>query len=168
MWRLLLPRHHTILSFVAVIAGTLVQQGQPAGTASRPPTIELAQPASGGTVPQDRPIIAFRFATGDSTDALDLSSLRVGVDGRERTAEFRIMPNEAWGTVAPAAGGGALLALGSHTVTARICTLRGICAATAATVEVTTACPGVPARPPGEGHGLLASLWRLLRKLIGR
>ncbi|HEX2721935.1 MAG TPA: hypothetical protein VHM24_03395, partial [Gemmatimonadaceae bacterium] len=43
---------------------------------------------------------------------------------------------EAWGPLAPTSGATETLAIGPHRVTARICSMRGACSGTQATVTV--------------------------------
>jgi hypothetical protein len=54
-------------SFVALVAATT----PPAVPSYQPPVLALVQPATGGSVPQDRPVIVFRFAPGDSIDPVN-------------------------------------------------------------------------------------------------
>ena len=110
------------------------QSPPPAAIAAyRAPVIALVQPAGGGTVPQDKPVVVFRFAQGEATDPLDARSFAVSVDGEDRTALFQVAAAEAWG---PLADGAHALAAGAHQVTARICSARGACAAVSATVTI--------------------------------
>jgi len=67
----------------------------------RPPVIVLAEPASDATVPQDRPIVMFRFAAGDSADPIDARSFVVSVDGKDRTPLFEVVADVAFGPLAP-------------------------------------------------------------------
>ena len=105
----------------------------PALPAYTAPRIALARPESGGSIYQDRPTILFRFASGDSSDILDLGSFAVTVDGVERTRVFQLSATEAWG---PIATPDSALAVGDHLVSARICSMRSACAAVRATVIV--------------------------------
>src|SRR5437867_7614789 len=61
------------------------QQPNTAVAAYRPPTIVLAAPLAGASIPADKPVIVLRFASGESADAIDPSSLRMSVDGEDRT-----------------------------------------------------------------------------------
>ena len=122
----------------------------PTIAAYRAPVLALVQPpptAVGGvlTVPQDRPVVVFRFAQGEADDPIDAASFRVAVDGRDRTARFQVAAptaavtagaaGEAWG---PLGDADTPLAAGAHQVAARVCSSRGACA----TVDVTlTAVP---------------------------
>ncbi len=112
--------------------------------AYRTPVIALVEPAGGGSVPQDRPVVVFRFAQGEPNDAIDARSFSVTIDGADITRAFRIAGGDAWGSLA---GGSANpLAVGMHEVIARICSERGTCGSTTAPVAVAT----VPAvRPEG-------------------
>lgn len=101
----------------------------PALARYRLPTIVLVQPAGAATVQRDRPVIVFRFAAGEPNDPIDLASFAVTVDGRDRTQFFQVTGVEAWGSLASDAGGqrDSSLALGTHQVSARICSARGAC-----------------------------------------
>jgi hypothetical protein len=98
----------------------------------RPPALALVQPAAGGSIPQDRPVVVFRFASGEATDPIDAGSFAVIVDGQSRSALFQVTAGEAWGPIFPTEESRA----GSHQVTARICSTRGACSETSATVVV--------------------------------
>lgn len=105
----------------------------------RPPRIALVQPGADATLPQDRPVVVFRFMPGEPEDPIDASSFRVLVDGVDRTQRFQIAAGEAWGPL----GDGAVartaevlserdtahaIAVGRHHLSARICSSRGACA----------------------------------------
>ena len=104
--------------------------------AYRSPTIALAQPTPGTGVPADRPVVVFRFTQGEPDDPIDQASLRVWVDGADRSASFQVANDDAWGTLAslPSATDSigrpavrAALPAGVHLVVARICSTRGVC-----------------------------------------
>lgn len=162
--------HGTALPFALALALPLAAPAQQADTAARvlpyrAPAIALVQPAAGGSVPLDRPVVLFRFAAGEPSDPLDAASFGVWVDGRDRTAAFQVGAYEAWGPLVGAPDGpGAssptatssaqpatppndALAPGVHQVTARICSVRGACASTAAAVTVREP-EGAPASTP--------------------
>ena len=102
----------------------------------RAPVLALVQPVT-GTVTQDKPVVVFRFATGEADDPLDVGSFVVAVDGTDRTALFHTTAVQAWGPLASetqlARGE---LAAGTHRVVARICSTRGACSAAEATLLV--------------------------------
>jgi len=111
-------------------------QPQPSNPGSDPipgayrlPAIVLVQPAGAATVQRDRPVIVFRFAPGEPNDPIDLASFAVTVDGRDRTRFFQVTGAEAWGSLAgdASAQSDSSLALGTHQVSARICSARGAC-----------------------------------------
>ena len=104
-------------------------------SAYRPPALALVQPAAGGSVPQDRPVVVFRFAAGEPNDPIDVRSLAVAVDGRDRTHLFQVSGGEAWGSLAPLDDESPLEA-GAHQLVARICSARGACTDLSATVSV--------------------------------
>jgi hypothetical protein len=101
----------------------------------------------------DRPAVVFRFTPGELSDPVDAASLRVTVDGEDRSAHFQVTGTEAWGLLTdPRAGRRrADLRPGVHVVAARICSVRGICASTVVALT---------ALPPGGGHG---PIWRPCR-----
>lgn len=98
------------------------------------PTVVLAYPAAGVSVPGDSPTVVFRYLAGDASDPLDLRTLRVLVDGLDRTPHFRVTAEAAWGAIvqSPEAG------IRAHDVRARVCTIRGACAEVSAVVTVIT------------------------------
>lgn len=145
------------LAVVAVAPGAVrsapIRAQQPATpqtpqiAAYRPPAIVLVQPADGGTIPQDKPVVAFRFAPGEPGDALDLSTFRVAADGVDQSNRFQLSASEAWGALVSSAPDEPIAA-GSHQVAARICSSRGACGETQATVSV------VPPLTPADSTGL--------------
>jgi hypothetical protein len=101
----------------------------------RPPSIVLAYPASGGTLPADKPLIVFRFEPGEASDPIDPGAFRATVDGIDRSSHFRVTPTEAWGQLADSSATPSLTP-GSHVVGARVCSTRGACGSVSARVEV--------------------------------
>lgn len=136
----------------------------------RAPSIALVQPAPGGTVPQDRPVVVFRFAQGEPTDPIDAASFAVAVDGRDCTSLFQVSAGEAWGPLAliDAVNSASALTPGDHQVAARICSSRGSCAAvaTAITVVLTSAKPSVAPKPIDRKSTLVDLLLAAARKLL--
>lgn len=112
------------------------------------PAIALTQPPDGGTVYQDRPTILLRFVEGEPGDRLDLASFALSVDGVDRTGVFQLSATEAWGSLAASADGA--LAIGAHRITARICSVRGVCSTLGATVVV------IPPFVAGPGNSTVA------------
>ncbi len=115
----------------------------------RAPTIALVQPAAGGSVPRDKPVVVFRFAPGEADDPVDVRTFAVTMDGIDRTGRFQVTADEAWGALTQTANTDSAIALGTHAVTARICSIRGACTETTNTitaVEPSTAssAPGTP------------------------
>jgi hypothetical protein len=101
----------------------------------RAPIVAMVQPRAGGAIPQDRPVVVFRFAAGESDDPLDAASFSVSLDGEDRTSGFHVSATEAWGSlVGPLHEAG--LGLGSHVVEAGICSLRGACTMTSTAIIV--------------------------------
>lgn len=127
---------------------TALAAQQPPPTPYRSPTIALVHPAHTGTVPRDRPVIVFRFAPGESDDPIDARSFAVTVDGVDRSARFQVASHEAWGSMAGAPETDATLDTGPHAVAARICSVRGSCATTAATVIVDAGATAKSDAPP--------------------
>jgi hypothetical protein len=101
----------------------------------RAPSIAMVQPGAGGAIPQDRPVVVFRFAPGEPGDPIDAASFTVMLDGEDRTAGFHISSSEGWGSLAVRTRESAL-PLGSHSLEARICSVRGACAATSTAIVV--------------------------------
>jgi hypothetical protein len=119
----------------------------------------LVQPAGGGTVPQDKPVVVFRFAQGEAGDPVDARSFVVTVDGQDRTALFQVSvaSAEAWGPLAPVAAPPAqpdfalALPAGAHEVTARVCSVRGVCAMASAVVVAVPQSAASPGSLPAIG-----------------
>ena len=129
---------------VAIAAAALVRpgavwpQGATQGAPPLPynaPSLALVQPSPGGSVADDRPVIFFRFAPGETADPIDLGSFSIAVDGRDRTALFRIVAPDSWGPL----GANGIVEPGPHDVVARICSARGACAVVETRVIATTA-----------------------------
>jgi hypothetical protein len=125
----------TLLAISALARAAPAQHATPPPTlpAYRTPVIALVQPTAGAPVPQDKPVVVFRFTAGEMTDPIDARTLAVSVDGQDRTALFQMSATEAWG---PLAAAGETIALGAHQIVARICSARGACTATTALVTV--------------------------------
>jgi len=134
----------------------------------RPPVIVLAEPASDATVPQDRPIVMFRFAAGDSADPIDARSFVVSVDGKDRTPLFEVVADVAFGPLAPPPNNDQVaIDVGSHSFAARICSLRGSCGEVSGTVIV--ASPGAVASEQAHASAvqtLLDLLLTLIKRLL--
>jgi hypothetical protein len=128
--------------------------------------LALVQPAADGSVPQDRPIVVFRFAPGDSTDPVDARSFAITVDGKDRSAGFQAARDMVWGPLAPPDDGAALGA-GMHTVVARICSIRGSCGEVSASVTIAAASPTAADAPaPNRKRTVLDLLLVALKKLL--
>jgi len=125
----------------------------------QPPVLVVEVPASGNAIPLDKPVVVFRFAAGQPDDAVDPSSLRVWVDGIDRTALFQIGSGQAWGALASASkadGTGSSgsvaadpsLAPGAHLVSARLCSMRAVCSTLNSAINVMAT---VPSPTPATG-----------------
>lgn len=133
--------------------------------AYRPPALALVQPAAGGSVPQDRPVVVFRFAPGEPNDPIDLRSFTVTVDGEDRTDLFQVTAAEAWGPLTTSTGATPTTEEGSHHIAARICSSRGACSEMSATVAIT----GMPTsrdRQTARKRAVVDALVELARKLL--
>jgi hypothetical protein len=108
----------------------------------RAPTIIVAAPADGATLPEDKPVAVLRFMSVEPTDPIDALSFSVAVDGKDRTSLFQATPGEAWG---PLSSPNETLAAGQHDLTARICTSHGECGTAKATVTVAASASGLQA-----------------------
>lgn len=145
------------------------QQPPAATTASyRAPVLVLALPSSGGSVPADKPVVVFRYSQGEQLDPIDVRSFTIAVDSNDRTALFHVSVDEAWG---PLGDTERPVTAGPHSVTARVCSLRGACALASAVITVTPA-PPVPStetgpkKPNSTRQRLLDALLSAARKLI--
>lgn len=96
------------------------------------PRIMLAHPRPGMSVPRSSATVLFRYAAGEASDPVDLRTFTVFVDDVDRTSHFRVTADAAWGTIVDADGNG----LKAHSVRARICSIRGVCAEVSANVVV--------------------------------
>ena len=147
--------------------------GQPAASSQlppyRPPALALVQPAAGGSVPEDKPVVVFRFAPGEPNDPIDARTFAVALDGMDRTAQFHITAGEAWGSLAhePDEAG---LSRGAHQLSARICSARGACVEVSATVSVIEGSPAVgePPEPAADARRrkVLDAVITAIRKLL--
>lgn len=146
----------------------------------RSPTIALVQPAPANGIPADRPVVVFRFAQGEPDDPIDATTLRVWVDGEDRSRSFQLANGEAWGSLATrltsgdsAAGGAASAppAPGVHLVVARLCSTRGVCGEARAPVTVLPAVDGAVAAAATDsaraiGAGQSAAVKKSIRRKI--
>lgn len=133
----------------------------------RAPVIALVQPADGGTVPQDKPVVVFRFAPGEAGDPLDAASFRAAVDGIDQTHRFQLAASEAWGALGPPVPDEPIVT-GVHRLAARICSTRGACGETAATVTVLPPLTPIDSNPgkPSRRERVLDALLAAVRKLL--
>lgn len=118
-------------------------------------------------MPQDKPVVVFRFVEGEPGDAIDARSLSVTIDGANITPAFRIAGGDAWGSLTGVAGAAALGA-GAHQVFARICSERGACGSVSAVVnaEPPVERTGAATAVTGRGGKLLDFLIRATRRLL--
>lgn len=140
-----MPKRHygkaTAIAIIAMAATGRFAFGQNPSTSApdsllpiyRPPRIALVQPAAGGVLPQDRPVIVIRFVAGELNDPVDAGSFAVSVDARDQSKLFQVSATEAWGPITAVPSE---LSLGGHDVAARICSVRGACSNTVATITV--------------------------------
>lgn len=122
------------------------QPPTPPVSAYHPPIIVLAAPMAWGSVPADKPVIVLRLTLGEPTDAIDPSSLRMSVDGEDRSSLLQLGSGEAWGPLArdnggsPPSGGASAtsppIAVGVHLLHVRLCSMRGVCSTLDAPVTV--------------------------------
>ena len=139
----------------------------------RAPTIAMVQPVNGGTVPRDKPIVVFRFARGEAADPVDVGTFAVTVNGVDRTPLFQVTAEEAWGALTRLMSSDSVIALGPHSLAARICSVRGACAETASRVvavdapTVTAASASTPVEPAKSTRARVIELvLDAVRKLI--
>lgn len=134
----------------ALIPGSVALAQQPPtapAAAYHPPLIVLTAPLAGSSIPADKPVIVLRFTAGEPTDGIDPSSLRVSVDGEDRTSLLQLGIGEAWGSLARDGGSSAPpgvvsaaaspIAPGVHLLHVRLCSMRGVCSTLDAPVTVT-------------------------------
>jgi hypothetical protein len=148
--------------------GIAAQQPVPAPgslPAYHPPLLALVQPASGGTIPLDRPAVVFRFAPGDSADPVDARSFAITVDGKDRSAGFQSARDMVWGPLAPP-DEPASLTVGSHTISARICSIRGSCADVSASVTIATTSGDSNAPTTNRKRSVVDLILAALKKLL--
>jgi|SRR5690349_4066294 len=130
----------------------------------RPPALTLVQPENGASIPQDRPIIVYRFLPGDSTDLVDVRSFVVSVDGKDRARLFQSARDMVWGPLAPPDESSSL-AVGTHAVSARICSIRGACVEVSG--SITVAAPStVTETPPNRKRSLIDLVLAAVKKLL--
>lgn len=115
---------------VAGLASLIAHQGMPGSEVA--PQIVLAHPTAGSSVPRNSATVLFHYAAGGTSDPIDLRTFAVFVDDIDRTSHFRVTADAAWGTIVDADGNG----LNAHSVRARICSIRGVCAEVSANVVV--------------------------------
>lgn len=146
------------------------QQNDPAPPQVSPyrrPVITLVQPGLGVSVPNDRPVVVFRFLPGEPLDPIDATSLRVSVNGSDRTSLFQATAAEAWGPLGPLNDGAPAIVEGPHDVIARICSVRGACSEVAATVHVAASrATGNDVKPSEGRRSLVDVLIEAARKLL--
>lgn len=134
------------------------QPPTPPVAAYHPPIIVLAAPMAGSSVPADKPVIVLRFSLGEPTDAIDPSSLRMSVDGEDRSSLLQLGSGEAWGPLARDSGGSSPsggasatappIAPGVHLLHVRLCSMRGVCSTLDAPVTVAPSEGKVTSRAP--------------------
>jgi hypothetical protein len=135
--------------------------------AYRAPTMALVQPTPGVALPQDRAVLIFRFAQGEPSDPVDASSFAVWVNGVNRAALFQVTSGEAWGPLSDVQGAAPLPSPGAYQVTARICSTRGACGTTTATVSVVASERTSPEPNQSRRQRLIDLLLTGARRLVG-
>jgi hypothetical protein len=169
---------HAIRTWIAVLqclvlpVVPLKAQQAPSASSSlpayRPPALALVQPAAGGSVPDDKAVIVFRFAPGEPNDPIDAQSFAVTVDGTDRTSRFQVTAGEAWGALAELPEGSA--SPGTHQVSARICSTRGACSEVTAAVAVIASARASSAPAEASGNArrrkVMDAVVSVLRKLL--
>jgi hypothetical protein len=151
---------------MAVVAGQQASGPPTSLSVYRPPALALVQPAAGGSVPEDKPVLVFRFIPGEPNDLIDLRSFVVTVDGTDRSALFHVTSAEAWGPLSPVgANGRPTASAGPHQVSARICSTHGACSETSAMVMVVPS-PSVAEDSDDRRRSFLDVLLDVARKLL--
>jgi hypothetical protein len=113
-------------------------------------------------------VAVFRFSPGEAFDPIDARSFSVALDGADRTPFYHVSADEAWGALGDDERP---ITAGVHTVDARICSMRGVCAVASTTIIVAPATPVVTdsvehARPRSTRRRLLEALLSAARKLL--
>lgn len=159
-----IPQQPTVPPQPTVPQPVIPQPAQPI-VGYRSPAIALVQPAAGDVLAPDKAVLIFRFVQGEPVDPLDASSFAVWVNGSARTASFQVGATEAWGTLSDARE----IAPGAYQVTARICSTRGSCGTTAATVTVASSAtmPSEAATTDTRRQRIIDLLIAGLRRLVG-
>jgi hypothetical protein len=164
------PRAAIAVALVSAGRGSVLGAQSTAPAPYRAPTIALVQPPAGGSVPRDKPVVMLRFARGEPTDPLDVRTFAVTVDGVDRTALFQVTADEAWGALAKPESGDSLIAIGTHAVVARVCSVRGACGETATPVLIveapTAGATPAPSRPKSTRARVIELVLDAVRKLI--
>lgn len=152
------------------VAQPATQPAVPALAPYRAPVLALVQPVEGGTMPQDKPIVVFRFAQGEVNDPIDARSFSVTRDGIDVTAAFQLSNGDAWGSLDGASLSSAreVLSVGLHHIVARICSARGACGSVATDVNIAPAPASTSAMPAltDRRSRLVELLLRASRKLL--
>ena len=142
------PHSHARRSRVAAVAALFLTLGCSAITGRRvgsggyrAPSVVLAYPEAHAALPADKAVVVLRFAQGEAGDPIDPGSFKVTVDGVDRTALFRVAEGEAWGPLGDASAAGSTgvatgVSPGPRTVSARICSARGVCGVLSVVVDV--------------------------------
>lgn len=163
-------RGFAALALSAAISLPLPAQyfGQSPGVlpAYQAPLIALSQPLNGGSVPQDKPVVVFRFSAAEQADPIDARSFAVAVDGEDHTSLFKMTATEAWGPLAPATK---LISVGQHQLVARICSTRGACNTASALVNVASGAPAssdADSKSPSKKRQVFDALIGAIRTLI--
>ena len=123
---------------MASVASLVVQDAAPDSATA--PRLMIVYPRPGVSIPSENPALVLRYSSSDESDPLDLRTLVVLVDGRDRTAHFRVTADVAWGTIVDGTTG-----ISAHEVEARVCTVRGVCVRLSAIVTVVS--PVVASQP---------------------
>lgn len=102
------------------------------------PSIVVAYPERGASLPADKPFVVLRFAPGEADDPIDVASFRATVDDADRTTLFRVSEAQAWGRLGDtlASGGAGGVTPGQHVVSARVCSTRGACGTLTVAIDV--------------------------------
>jgi hypothetical protein len=146
---------------VASVASLVAHDAVPDSAAA--PRLTIVYPLPGVSIPSENPAVVLRYSSGDVSDPLDLRSLVILVDGRDRTGHFRVTADAAWGRIVDGATG-----INAHEVEARVCTVRGVCARLSAIVTVVAPVVAKPAAVDKERRGKVIDVFleaarRLLR-----
>lgn len=131
------------------------------------PVIDVVRPQPGSTLTEQEPVVVLRIREGHPSDPIDFASFRVSVDGVDQTSRFHVTMQEAWGSIELRDESALASIPGGHLLSARICSVRGVCADTQSVIRVLrpTSAPAAT-RAPTRRERVVELLITAMRKLL--